>query len=131
MAAAPRAATGARDGGSDTVRYEMVELGPTVNGFILSGRLDSASVGRVELPFTAAMADGTRHAALDLRQLDFVSSLGIRLLLSAARAVAKRGGRVVLFGVQPTVAEVLAGLSLDSVLPMVATQEEALARLAA
>lgn len=109
----------------------MVELGPTVNGFILSGRLDSATVGRVELPFTAALADGNRDAALDLGRLEFIASLGIRLLLSAGRAVARRGGRVVLFGASPMVAEVLIGLSLDRVLPMVATREEALARLAA
>jgi anti-sigma B factor antagonist len=112
------------------VRYEVVELGPTANKFILAGRLDSASVGRVETPFTAALAAGDRHAVLDLRQLDFLSSLGIRLLLSVARAVAKRGGKMVLFGAQTMVAEVLTAMSLDEVLPMVATEEAALARLA-
>jgi anti-sigma B factor antagonist len=113
------------------VRYEVVELGPTANKVVLAGRLDSASVGRVETPFTAALAGGDRHAVFDMRQLDFLSSLGIRLLLSVARVVARRGGRIVLFGTQPMVAEVLTTMSLDSVLPMVATEEEALARLAA
>jgi anti-anti-sigma factor len=83
----------------------------------------------VETPFTAALAAGGRSAVLDLTALDFISSLGIRLLLSAARVVTRRGGRVVMFGAQPMVAEVLAALSLDEVLPLVGTEDEAIGRL--
>lgn len=101
-----------------------------VSKFVLAGRLDSAGVGLVETPFTAALAAGGRSAVLDLRALDFLSSLGIRLLISAARVVMRRGGRVVLFGAQPMVAEVLTTMALDEVLPMVATEDEALARVA-
>jgi anti-anti-sigma factor len=111
------------------VRFEVVELGPTANKIVMIGRLDSATVGSVEAPFTAAVAATGRNAALDLRQLDFLSSLGIRLLLSSARVVTRRGGKVVLFGAQPMVAEVLSAMALDSVLPHVATEQEAVARL--
>jgi anti-anti-sigma factor len=113
------------------VRFEVLELSPTANKFVLIGRLDSATVGGVETPFTAALAAGGRSAALDLRGLDFLSSLGIRLLLAAARVVTRRGGKVVLFGAQPMVAEVLMAMALDEILPLVGTEEEALARLAA
>lgn len=111
------------------MRFEVVELGPTANKIVMIGRLDSATVGSVEAPFTAAVAATGRNAALDLRQLDFLSSLGIRLLLSSARVVTRRGGKVVLFGAQPMVAEVLSAMALDSVLPHVATEQEAVARL--
>jgi anti-anti-sigma factor len=111
------------------VRFEVVELGPTANKIVMIGRLDSATVGGVEAPFTAAVSATGKDAALDLRQLDFLSSLGIRLLLSSARVVTRRGGKVVLFGAQPMVAEVLSAMALDSVLPHVATEQEAVARL--
>jgi anti-anti-sigma factor len=113
------------------VRFEVVEIGPTANKFLLTGRLDSATVGAVETPFTAALAAGGRSAVLDLSALEFLSSLGIRLLLSAGRVVTRRGGKVVLFGAQPMVAEVLTAMALDEVLPLVATEDEALARLPA
>jgi anti-anti-sigma factor len=113
------------------VRFEVVEIGPAANKLVLQGRLDSATVGAVETPFTAALAAANRSAVLDLRGLDFLSSLGIRLLLSAARVVTRRGGKVVLFGAQPMVAEVLHAMALDGVLPLVGSEEEALDRLAA
>jgi len=113
------------------VRFELVELGPTANKVRLIGRLDSSTVGSLEAPFTASLAAGGRSAVIDLAELDFLSSLGIRLLLSASRVVMRRGGHFVLFGAQPAVLEVLEALALDSVLPHVATEEEALARLGA
>jgi anti-anti-sigma factor len=112
------------------VRFEVVELGPTANKITLVGRLDSVTVGNVETPFTAAVSGAGRNVVLDLTSLEFLSSLGIRLLLSSARAVARRGGKVVLFGAQPMVREVLSAMALDEVLPLVNTEKEALARLA-
>ncbi|MGG5808040.1 STAS domain-containing protein [Falsiroseomonas sp. CW058] len=112
------------------MRFEVVEIGPSANKVVLHGRLDSATVGGVETPFTAAVAAAGRSAVLDMQGLDFLSSLGIRLLLSVARVVTRRGGRVALFGAQPMVAEVLGAMSLDAVLPLFGTEEEALAHLA-
>ncbi|MBX9596491.1 MAG: STAS domain-containing protein [Roseomonas sp.] len=113
------------------MKFDVVEINDQANRIVLTGRLDSGTVGAVEIPFTATIAASGRSAVLDLTALEFLSSLGIRLLLSAARVVSRRGGKVVLFGAQPMVAEVLAAMALDQVLPLVATEDEALARLAA
>lgn len=113
------------------MRFELVELGPTANKIVLVGRLDSVTVGNVETPLTAAVAATGRNAVLDLTGLEFLSSLGIRLLLSAARVVTRRGGKVVLFGAQPMVREVLSAMALDEVLPLVDTEAQAVARLGA
>lgn len=113
------------------MKFDVTEINPSANRIVLVGRLDSGTVGAVETPFTAAVAASGRSAVLDLTGLEFLSSLGIRLLLSAARVVSRRGGKVVLFGAQPMVAEVLTAMALDQVLPLVATEAEALARLPA
>ncbi|WP_203076031.1 STAS domain-containing protein [Falsiroseomonas ponticola] len=113
------------------MRFEVMEIEGQARKIVLGGRLDTGTVGEVETPFTATLAASGRGAVLDLTGLEFLSSLGIRLLLSGARVVARRGGKVVLFGAQPMVAEVLVAMALDQVLPLVATEEEALARLAA
>ena len=109
--------------------FDVVELGPRAQKLVLTGRLDAATVAAVETRFTAVLAASGRSAILDLRGLDFLASLGIRLLLSAARVVSRRGGKVVLFGAQPMVAQVMEAMALDAVLPLVGTEAEALAAL--
>ncbi len=111
------------------MRFEVVEISPTANKVLLVGRLDATTVGQVETSFTATVAASGRSAVLDLTELTFLSSLGIRLLLSSARVVSRRGGKVVLFGAQPMVAEVLEAMALEEVLPLVPTEAEAIARL--
>jgi anti-sigma B factor antagonist len=113
------------------VRFEVVEIGPTAHKVIMVGRLDSVTVGQVETRFTATVAASGRSAVLDMTGVEFLSSLGIRLLLSSARVVTRRGGKVVLFGAQPMVAEVLTAMALDEVLPLVETEADALARISA
>lgn len=113
------------------MRFDVVEIGPSANKVILLGRLDSGTVGSVETAFTAAVAASGRSAVLDLTGLEFLSSLGIRLLLSSARVVVRRGGVLVMFGAQPIVAEVLTAMALDELLPLVGSEAEALARLPA
>jgi anti-anti-sigma factor len=113
------------------MRFDVVQLSPKADRVVLQGRLDSVTVGQIETQFTAVLAGSGRHAVLDMRGLDFLSSLGIRLLLSVARVVTRRGSQVVAFGAQPMVAEVLGVMALDEVLPLFASETEALARLPA
>jgi anti-anti-sigma factor len=113
------------------VRFEVIELSPEVKKVVLFGRLDSTTVGGVETQFSSAVTASGRSALLDLRGLEFLSSLGIRMLLSVARMVSRRGGQMVLFGARPMVAEVLNAMGLDEVLPIVATEQEAIGRLPA
>ncbi|MCO6418623.1 STAS domain-containing protein [Siccirubricoccus sp. KC 17139] len=97
----------------------------------MSGRLDALGAEAIELGFTAAVAGVDRHALVDLREVEFCSSFGLRLLICVARALQRRGRRMVLFAAQPEVAEVFETVALDQMIPVAATEEEALARLGA
>jgi anti-anti-sigma factor len=56
----------------------------------LSGELDLASVSRVEQAVEAALAQGARTLVLDLSELSFVDSSGLRLFIVLnERAVAE------------------------------------------
>lgn len=113
------------------MHFDVAEAGPQALKVALIGRLDATTVGAVETAFTATVAAAGKSIMLDLTKLEFLSSLGIRLLLSATRPVTRRGGKVVMFGAQPMVADVLTAMALDDVLPIVATEQDAAARIAA
>jgi anti-anti-sigma factor len=55
------------------------------------------------------------HAVLDFRNVTYISSAGIRPLLSLNRQVHGHGGRLVLCGLNPTVEEILSVTRLISV----------------
>jgi anti-sigma B factor antagonist len=60
----------------------------------------------------------------------FVGSRGIRLLISLARGLQKKGLRFVMYGLQPAVHDVFASVSLSELIPVTTTEVEALTLLA-
>lgn len=109
----------------------VTEVKPNAKCLQLNGRLDHKGSGEIELRFTALTATNSDHIAVDMAGVDFIASIGMRLLLSCAKAKAARGGRMVLFGLQPLVLEALASAGIDTLIPIHADQSAALANLPA
>jgi len=105
------------------------QLTDAVSAVRLNGRLDAAGADAIGIRFTAAVASTGGSTIVDLSKVSFISSMGIRLLISAARALNLKGGRTVLFGAAPMAQEVLDGVALDQIVPVAATEQDALARL--
>src|SRR5689334_7678156 len=81
----------------------------------LRGELDFAS-GE---PLSSAFADltpGPRQVVVDLTELDFIDSSGVKMIVAAARAVEDAGGTFVLAAPRPTVRRVFEILHLEDVL---------------
>ena len=78
----------------------------------LTGRLDAAGVVAVEPELTRAVASHER-LALDLSEVPYLASMGLRLLLAAAKNQGKRGGRLVVVNPVPDVEAVLAIAGLE------------------
>lgn len=91
----------------------------------LQGRLDTVGVDRIETRFNAAAVADPRHVLVDLAGVEFISSMGVRLLITAARAKAGRGGRMVLFAPTPVVRETLDMVALDQIIPIAESPDEA------
>lgn len=98
---------------------------------VLTGRLDAAGTEAAEAAFAAQLRTAKGHALLDMTGVTFVGSLGIRMLISGARAADRAGCKVVIFGVQPAVAEVFHTIALDDLIPVLADEAAALAHLKA
>jgi anti-sigma B factor antagonist len=110
------------------MELQMIDLGDIAR-IALSGRLDTVGVGEIETRFTASVVPQARDTVVDLSEVTFVSSMGIRMLIGTARALSLRKARLVLFGAQPLVLESLGITGLDAIVPIVADESEALANL--
>jgi len=53
------------------------------------------------------LASSTKVLTFDLKRLDYISSMGLRVIVGAMKAIAKQKGRVVVRNAQPPIAKVL------------------------
>jgi anti-anti-sigma factor len=110
------------------MELEIVERSDTLVRLALTGRLDTGGVDAVETRFNAALGR-SGHVVVDLSGVTFLSSMGVRLLLTAAKVLDRRGARLVLAAAQPLVEQALRHAAIDEIIPVVADTEEAQALL--
>jgi anti-sigma B factor antagonist len=92
----------------------------------LSGRLDIAGTAEIEVKFTAFAATEKIRVIVDLTEVSFLSSIGIRAIISNAKAQQQRGGKMVLFvGENATVAKTLELTGIDTLIPTFKDMSEA------
>ena len=103
---------------------------PDLRRVSLSGRLDAAGVGQVDVRVNAATAGSGRNSIADLTRVTFIASLGIRLLVEAARTLQKKGQRLVLVVADGLVRDTLRDGGFDQLIAIVGSDAEAAALLA-
>jgi anti-anti-sigma factor len=84
----------------------------------LAGRLDSASIKDIDLRLSALTAESKASILVDLSQVSFLASIGIRTLLTTARLLRQRGGKMALLNPQSLVEEVLKVTGIESIIPI-------------
>ena len=104
------------------------EIGGSAARVALSGRLDIAGAEVVALPL-ATLAGAKQGLIIDMSEVSFIASIGIRHLVSAAKAQSRRGGRLVLLNPNTLVVEVLTTSGLTTLLPIVHSEAEAVSAL--
>jgi anti-sigma B factor antagonist len=102
-----------------------VSQSETLSHLKLFGRLDTAGVDRIEARFNALTVARGRDAVIDLEDLDLITSMGIRMLLTAAKSLAMRGHKLVLLNPQGVVDETLRATDLYAVIAMARTLDQA------
>ena len=74
--------------------------------FKLRGRLDSQTSPNFEAKILAAINDGTNIIHVDLEELEYISSAGIRVILMAYKNLKRLDGRFVISSMSGYVKEV-------------------------
>jgi anti-anti-sigma factor len=113
------------------MEMQLAQAEGGVTRVVLSGRLDSAGVDAVETRFSAALVPAGESAIVDLSELSFLASLGVRMFISTTRALSWKGKKLVLYGATPAVAEIIETMGFSDIVPVVGTEAEALALLSA
>ena len=113
------------------MQLTIEQAAPGIQLIHLIGRMDIVGTQLVDLKFTAYTASRRAPVLVDLSQVHYISSIGIRLLLSNASALETSGAKMVLVKPQPVVEQILRTAGLDQVMPIAASVEEALKILSA
>ena len=104
---------------------EFSELDDGLRLIKLSGRLDIIGTGEIETKFTGYCAVNNGRVLVDMSGVDFLASIGIRLLVLNAKSVASRGGRMFILNPTPGVKGVLEISGIPPIIPMYDSLESA------
>src|SRR5579862_2332425 len=120
------ARAGRRAWNGDGMAIVVEELENDLTFVRLSGRIDVAGAVDIEMPMN--VVGGSRSwVVVDLSEVDFMASLGLRCLVQCAKAVQARRGKLVLLAPQPIVAEVITTSGIDELVPVYQLHAEAVA----
>lgn len=72
----------------------------------LAGRLDTASYAELDRHLAPVLNTALSSLVLDLADLEYISSAGIRSIFRARKALSARGGKVVVVNPQPQIQKV-------------------------
>lgn len=84
----------------------------------LIGDLDILGVGEIETKFSGYCAGENPLIVVDISEVEFLASIGIRLLNLNAKSIASRGGRMVLLNPIPEVKNVLEVAGIPDIIPV-------------
>lgn len=109
------------------VQMEVTSLGNRLTKIVLSGPLDTPGVDHIEARLVATVVPESKSAVVDLSGVEFIASMGIRMFIAVARSLAIRHAKLALYGAQSMVGEVLEHASLSDIVPVVASETDAIA----
>ncbi len=107
------------------MEFDYSELDNGIGLIKLGGKLDILGTGEIETKFTGYSSGDNVRMIIDLSKVDFLASIGIRLLVMTAKSVATRGGKMVLLNPIPEVLEVLEMTGIPAIIPIYSQIESA------
>jgi anti-anti-sigma factor len=107
---------------SECRRADSITLG-------LCGKLDTTTAKTFEAKILTQIEAGDRRFIIDLAQLDYISSAGLRVFLFAAKRLAGEDGKIVLCSLNEPVREVFDIAGFSSMFSIYGSHDEALRSL--
>jgi anti-anti-sigma factor len=109
------------------LQYNELESG--ITALKLIGVLDVQGVDAIEAKFAGYSTGDKSKVIVDLSEVVFLTSIGIRLLVTTAKSVANRGGKLVILGPNENVKGVLEMTGIMDIIPVHMDAQAAIADL--
>jgi anti-anti-sigma factor len=100
------------------MKLEYTELKDGIRLIKLEGRLDLNGTYSIEVQFANHCAGDKVRVLVDLSEVNYISSVGIPMLVNAAKSVASRGGKMAFLNPQDNVVKVLELVGVSQVIPI-------------
>ena len=114
-----------------SMELQFNEMENSIRRIKLTGRLDIIGTGEIETKFAGYCSGEKVRVVVDVSEVDFLASIGIRLLVLTAKTVANRKGKMVILNPNPNVLNVLDLAGIPSIIPIYSELESAEAVLLA
>lgn len=108
------------------MRLQYSELTSGIRLIKLHGALDALGTSSIEVEFVRCCAGDNVCVLVDLSKVNYISSIGLPLLINSARSVARRGGQLALLKPQRSVENILELTGIPSVIPTYSELEAAI-----
>jgi anti-anti-sigma factor len=112
------------------MRLQYGELESNILLIKLSGTLDVHGVSDVEVEFVRLCTGDKVCVLVDLSKVNYISSIGIPLLINSAKSLARHGGKMALLNPKKTVENVLDITGIPLIIPIYTDIKSARAALA-
>jgi len=107
------------------MKLEYTELKNGIRLIELEGRLDLNGTYSIEVQFVNRCAGEKVRVLVDLSGVNYVSSVGIPMLVNTAKSVVSQGGKMAFLNPQENVVKVLELVGVTQVIPIYYDQKEA------
>jgi len=97
--------------------------------FKVTGSLDSNTSGECEKRIYTALEKGQLKMILNLEDLEYISSAGIRVILKATKDLKRKNGKIVLCSLQDYVGEVFEIAGFDRYISIESNLEDAMMKI--
>jgi anti-sigma B factor antagonist len=99
------------------------------NGTLIArtdGRIDGANAREFQVALEDAIDPSDSTVILDMENLSYISSAGLRVILMTAKTLQKQNAKFAICSLSPAIREVFQISGFDRIIPIHSSQEEAI-----
>jgi anti-anti-sigma factor len=113
------------------MKLDYSELDNGIRLLKLNGTLDMNGTFSIEVQFVRHCAGENVKVLVDLAKVNYMSSIGIPLLVNTAKSIVSRGGKVAFLNPQDNVLKVLEMVGVPDMIPIHTDMDSAIAEFTA
>lgn len=101
-----------------TMRLDAVQLDDNMTLLSMEGKLDADGVQKIESQFLEYTSNRKKPTVVNMADVSFLASLGIRMLMFSALALHRLGAKLVVLCPQPLVEKTLRATGMHAFIPI-------------